>query len=333
MQGDAEHRRVAALPGGVQVHRIGGLEHEAEVHRRVLLLVVVLRLVLVVVAFVFQLHRQAIPRRLPEHAAEQGRGAAEVGAAVEVTSVGDVAVRYGTIVELVVDPPQRVVQIATITEITPGDAQAQVEIAEALVADEVFAGEQAGTAEVVRADRNFRQVVAFLEQPQLGVERLVLVALVATEFFRAVAAVADRGVAEGGFQPVERLQREAVARVGIGAVGVDADLAGRRHARGRGLQQADAAEIVLRVARVRMRHGVGQQDAECVAESHRATSDSGWVARNSASSWFRSGVGLSGPAALSGTRMIAPGAGGAMSSWRFHRAMPRRLTWPSGWIR
>ncbi|MCY1453088.1 hypothetical protein D9M71_700580 [compost metagenome] len=111
---------------------------------------------LVVVAFVFQLDRQPIPRGLPEHAAEQGRGAAEVVAGVEVTGVCDIGVGFRTIIELVIDPAQRVVEVAAIADVAPGDAQAQVEIAKALVADEVFAGEQTGTADVARADGDFR---------------------------------------------------------------------------------------------------------------------------------------------------------------------------------
>ena len=71
VKGHAEHRRVAPLPRGAQVDRIGHLEHRAKVDRRVLFDLVVLRLVLVVVAFEFQLQAQPIPRRLVAHATEQ----------------------------------------------------------------------------------------------------------------------------------------------------------------------------------------------------------------------------------------------------------------------
>ncbi|MNN14182.1 hypothetical protein D3C81_1272370 [compost metagenome] len=72
MHGDAEHRGVAAFPGSVQIDPVVGFEDEAEVDWRVLDLVVVLRLVLVVVTFIFQLERQRVPGRLVSYAAEEG---------------------------------------------------------------------------------------------------------------------------------------------------------------------------------------------------------------------------------------------------------------------
>ncbi|MCY1368954.1 hypothetical protein D9M69_559680 [compost metagenome] len=62
--------------------------------------------------------------------------------------------------------------------------------------------------------------MAFLEQADLGIDGLVLVALVAAEAFRAVVAVADGGIAEAAFQPVEGLEGHAVAAVRVGAVGI-----------------------------------------------------------------------------------------------------------------
>ncbi len=297
-----------------------------------MVLVVAQRFALVVVAVVFQLERQAIPRGLPEYAAEDAGRTAEIVTGVEGTSIGYIAGGDWTVVVLVVYPAQRVAEITTVTEVSPGNAQADVEVPESLVADEVFAGEQAGTADVQCAYREFRCPAAFLEQAEFGVYRLVLVALVATEVFGAVTTVADGRVAERCFQPVEWLQGKAVARIGIDTVGGDCDVPCRRHARRGRLHQPHDAEVVSRVAGFGMGHGPGQQQAEGIAELHCATSDNGWVAMNLAISSFNCGTGLSGPAALIGTRMVAPGAAG-WPSWRFHRSMPRRVTWPSGWIR
>ncbi|MNE26412.1 hypothetical protein D3C80_1197750 [compost metagenome] len=101
--------------------------------------------------------------------------------------------------------------------------------------------------------------MAFLPEAEFGIDRLVLIALATTQIFRAIGTVGDRGVTKGPFQPIERLQGNAVARIRVGTVGVETQLARRRHARGRGLQQADTTEVVLGVARLSMSQTAGQQ--------------------------------------------------------------------------
>ncbi|MNK68944.1 hypothetical protein D3C87_883230 [compost metagenome] len=71
VQRDAEHRGVAALPTCAEVHRISQLENRADVDRRVLLDLIILRLILVIVAFIFEFEAERVPRRLVAHAAKQ----------------------------------------------------------------------------------------------------------------------------------------------------------------------------------------------------------------------------------------------------------------------
>ncbi|MNP39368.1 hypothetical protein D3C76_1329410 [compost metagenome] len=163
----------------MQIDPVVGFEDEAEVDWRVLDLVVVLRLVLVVVAFVFELQRQWVPGRLVSYAAKEGGRSAEVLVAVEVTRL--TIVGSGTFIELVVEPAQRIVHVTTIADVTPCQAQAQVKIAKAFVADKIFAGEQAGTTNVSRTQRHLRHPVRLFEQTHFGVDRLVFIALVATQ--------------------------------------------------------------------------------------------------------------------------------------------------------
>src|SRR5690606_30846909 len=115
---------------------------------------------------------------------------------------------------------QRIAQVAAPADVAPTQAEADVGTVEALAGDHVFAGEQAGAADVAHARRDRRQPGAFAPQPDLDVDRLVLVTLVAAEVLAAVATVGDIGVAETTLQPRERLQRKAVARVRPGAIGV-----------------------------------------------------------------------------------------------------------------
>src|SRR5690606_32090244 len=166
----------------------------------------------IVVAIQLQLQAQAIQGRLVFHTAEDGRRAAEIGRSVEVTA----AITHFTASPiLIAQPAEGVAHICPVTQITPADTQTEVQIMKALAGYQVLAGEQAGTAHVNKAQRNLWQPAGFLIQAQLGIYRLVLVALVAAELavLATVGQVGHRGIPQRALKPGHRRYRNAVTAV------------------------------------------------------------------------------------------------------------------------
>src|SRR5690606_12092088 len=123
----------------------------------------------------------------------------------------------------------------------------EVQIMEALAGYQVLAGEQAGTTHVYKAQRNLWQPAGFLIQAQLGVYRLVLVALVAAEIavLATISEVGHRGITQRPFKPRHWRDRNAVTAVRRNPCGVEAEGAFLGKTRSWGLQQAHAAVIGL----------------------------------------------------------------------------------------
>src|SRR5690606_6699662 len=194
----------------------------------------------IVIAIQLQLQPQAIPRGLIFHTAEDGRRAAEIGRGIEVTAAVTLCAT-GTL--LIAQSAEGVAHVRPVTQVTPADTQAEVQIMEALAGYQVFAGEQAGTAHIHKAQRNLRQPAGFLIQAQLGVYRLVLVALVAAELavLATVGQVGHRGIAQRPFKPRHWRYRNAVTAVGCNPGGHEAEGAFLGKTRSRGLPQAPGA--------------------------------------------------------------------------------------------
>src|SRR5690554_7621710 len=212
-EGNADHGRVATLPTGCDIDAVADAEHRAEVDPRIRRLEVrITGLRAIIVAVQFQLQAQAIPGRLVFHTAEDGRRPAEIGRSVEVTAAVTLC-PTGTL--LIAQPAEGVAHVCPVTQVTPADTQAEVQIMEALAGYQVFAGEQAGTTHVHKAQRNLWQPAGFLIQAQLGVYRLVLVALVAAELavLATVGTVGHRGIAQRALKPWQRRYRNAVTAV------------------------------------------------------------------------------------------------------------------------
>ncbi|MNQ92400.1 hypothetical protein D3C85_1078260 [compost metagenome] len=138
---------------------------------------------LVVVTFIFELQRQRVPGRLVSYTAEEGGGAAEVGVAIEFTRVCNIVVRGRSVIEFIIYQTQGVADIATVADVAPSQAEAQVDITQSLVANKIFTGKETGTTNVSRPQRNLRHPMTFFDQAHFGVDSLVLIALVATQFF------------------------------------------------------------------------------------------------------------------------------------------------------
>src|SRR5699024_5014613 len=103
---------------------------------------------------------------------------AEIGIGTEVTA----AVAFLAAGALAVTQPAKgIADVTPHTVITPGYAQAQVQVPKPFVRNEIFTGEQTGTGQIHKAQGDLRHPVGFFPQPELGINRLILQALVATE--------------------------------------------------------------------------------------------------------------------------------------------------------
>src|SRR5690554_2911763 len=244
-EGNADHGSVAAFPAGCDIDAVADTEHCTEVDPRIRRLEVrITGLRAIVVAIQLQLQAEAIPRRLVFHTAEDGRRPAEIGRGVEVTA----AITHFTASPiLIAQPAEGVAHVCPVTQVTPADTEAEVQIMEALAGYQVFAGEQAGTTHVYKAQRNLWQPAGFLIQAQLGVYRLVLVALVAAELavLATISEVGHRGIPQRALKPWQGRYRNAVTAVGRNPRGVEAEGAFLGKTRSRGLQQAHAAVVGL----------------------------------------------------------------------------------------
>src|SRR5690606_31459637 len=213
-EGNADHGRVATFPAGCDIDAVADAEYRAEVDPRIRLLEVrITGLRAIVIAIQLQLQPQAIPGGLIFNTAEDGRRAAEIGCGVEVTAPVTLCAT-GTL--LLAQPAEGVAHVCTVTQVTPADTQTEVQIMEALAGYKVFAGEQAGTTHVHKAQRNLWQPAGFLVQAQLGIYRLVLVALVAADLavLATVGTVGHRGISQCTFKPGQGRYRNAVTAVG-----------------------------------------------------------------------------------------------------------------------
>src|SRR5690606_22573027 len=161
-EGNADHGSVAAFPAGCDIDAVADTEHCTEVDPRIRRLEVrITGLRAIVIAIQLQLQPQAIPRGLVFHTAEDGRRAAEIGRSVEVTA----AITHFTASPiLLAQPAEGVAHVRPVTEVTPADTQAEVQIMEALAGHQVFAGKQACTTDVYKAQRNLWQPAGFLVQ-------------------------------------------------------------------------------------------------------------------------------------------------------------------------
>src|SRR5690606_19778162 len=236
--------RVAAFPAGCDIDAVADTEHCTEVDPRIRRLEVrITGLRAIIVAIQLQLQAQAIPGRLVFHTAEDGRRPAEIGRGVEVTA----AITHFTASPiLIAQPAEGVAQVCPVTQITPADTQTEVQIMKALAGHQVFAGKQACTTDVYKAQSNLRQPAGLLIQTQLGIYRLVLQALIAAELLvPAVQSVGQSAVTQRALQPGHRRYRNAVTAVGRNPRGVEAEGAFLGKTRSRGLQQAHAAVVGL----------------------------------------------------------------------------------------
>src|SRR5690606_9800105 len=161
-EGNPYHRRIATFPTGGDINALADAEYFAEVDpglRRLEVRITELRGISV--AIQLQLQARAIPRGLVFHTAEDGRRAAEIGRSVEVTAAVTLCAT-GTI--LIAQPAEGVAQVCPVTQITPADTQTEVQIMKALAGHQVFAGKQACTTDVYKAQRNLWQPAGFLVQ-------------------------------------------------------------------------------------------------------------------------------------------------------------------------
>src|SRR5690606_29181820 len=158
-------------------------------------------------------------------------------AQAEAASLGDVATCARARVEVLVDPADRIADSAVAAEVTRGEAEAGVELPEALAGHHVLAGEQAGTADVLRAYGDRGKPAGLVPQPDLEIDRFVLVVLVPGQGLRTVPDAGYIHVAIGTLEPRKGLHRDVVTRVGRGMAGGECELAFFRHARRRCLQQ------------------------------------------------------------------------------------------------
>src|SRR5690554_1128241 len=213
-EGNADHGSVATLPTGCDIDAVTDAEYRAEVDPRIRRLEVrITGLRAIIVAIQLQLQAQAIPRGLVFHTAEDGRRPAEIGRSVEVAAP---VTGFTASPVLIAQSAEGVDHVRPVTQVTPADTQAEVQIMEALAGYQVFAGEQTSTAHIHKAQRNLRQPAGFLIQAQLGVYRLVLVALVAAEIavLATIGEVGHRGITQRPFKPRHWRDRNAVTAVG-----------------------------------------------------------------------------------------------------------------------
>src|SRR5690554_4003222 len=212
-EGNADHGRIATLPAGCDIDAVTDAEYRAEVDPRIRRFEVwVVRFRAIVVAVQFQLQAQTVPRGLIFHTAEDGRRPAEIGRGIEVTA----AITHFTASPiLIAQPAEGVAHVCPVTEVTPANTQTEVQIMKALAGHQVFAGKQACTTDVYKAQSNLRQPAGLLIQTQLGIYRLVLQALIAAELLvRAVQSVGQSAVTQRALQPGHRCYRNAVTAVG-----------------------------------------------------------------------------------------------------------------------
>src|SRR5690606_10880214 len=122
-------------------------------------------------------------------------------------------------------------------QIARREAQACIELAEALVGHNILAGKQASTTNVLCTDRDLREPPTFFPQADFEVDRLVLVVLVPC--YRAVAYALHVRVAIYTLEPRKGLHRDVVARIRRGVTSGKCEFAFFCHASGRRLQQAN----------------------------------------------------------------------------------------------
>ena len=232
---------------------------------------------LIIVAVVFQLEDQWVPGGLVLHPAEERGWPVEIGAGAELATG---AYHHLTRVEARTQVSEGVLHIATPADIAPAQPQRPVQVARALAAYQILAGEQAGTGQVADACRDFRQQRRLLVQAHLHVDALVLVGLTHS---RAIGDIADVRIAEAGLEPAQGLQVEVQPGIGGRLTQADVGGAGRCHTGGRGLQQPHPAPVP----------GGGFQVARSFTPQYRAH----YAARNHG---FRKRVAVIGRRALGG---------------------------------
>src|SRR5258708_30669078 len=95
--------------------------------------------------------------------------------------------------------------------VSPAEANAQIQWSVSLAADKIFAGVESSPDDVPKADRQFRCIRRFAPQSEFGVEAFVFVRLTAR---RGVGPVCDLAIPETRFQPIQGLRKNVAARVG-----------------------------------------------------------------------------------------------------------------------
>ena len=219
MKGQAQHKPVATLQPHAEIDEGRVAVHRTKVDRAFCGLVVALRLAAVVIAVELDLQHPGVGRRMPLQAAEQRGRSAEHRTQVCRAACGNGVA--GTGVEPSAQQGQRVAHIAPRAQIAPAQTEAGVPVAPAFSRHQVFAREKTSATEVAHAQRKLWPSVGLFAQADLDVDRFVLVGLVARNA-GAVQPVRDAAVAEPGLQPVEWLQHDIAAGVGLHVADVQA---------------------------------------------------------------------------------------------------------------
>src|SRR5258708_7901456 len=145
--------------------------------------------------------------------------------------------------------------------VSPAEANAQIQWSVSLAADKIFAGVESSPDDVPKADRQFRCIRRFAPQSEFGVEALVFVRLTAAAA-RVVGPVCNLAIPETRFQPIQGLRKNVAARVRPHVAEMHAEGPGIGHTRGGRLQESDFAPIVRR-------HG-------CASRTSREGGSGGW---------------------------------------------------------
>src|SRR5690606_4450274 len=132
----------------------------------------------------------------------------------ELACVGNCAGGLRSSLEVLVEPAERVGEVAVGSQITSGESKARIKLAKALAGDHILAGEKASAPDILCADRYGWQPTSFFPKPDLEVYGLVFVILIAAQLFWAIAKICDIRVAIHALEPREGLHRHVVACVG-----------------------------------------------------------------------------------------------------------------------
>ncbi len=171
---------------------------------------------------------------------------------VEVAALAGVFV--DALLVLFGEHPDRITEIAARAQVAPAEAEAEVEVVPTLVGDKILAAEQAGTAEVSKAERDFRGIGTLVEKREFYVDAFIQVVTIARDG-TPVQPVTNLGVTKTRFHPFEGLEAEPVMGIGVDFTIGEGKAPHRGHTGSGGFQQTDTAIIGLEHRRdVAVRH-------------------------------------------------------------------------------